>query len=138
MDLAYEDSHGRRVDHDIDSQSVKGPALDVGVKTIEKYAAVVESAATTVANGPLGVFERNGFDTGTRRVLESMAKSSGYTIIGGGHMVGLAAILGIDEKLSHVSTAGGAMLSLLSGQNLPGVEALVSAADRMRNQKSHS
>jgi len=46
--------------------------------------------------------------------------------------------LGIDEKLTHVSTAGGAMLSLLSGQSLPGVEALVRAADRMRNQKSHS
>ena len=138
MDLAYEDSRGRRVDHDIDSQQVKGPALDVGVKTIDKYSKTVEGAATAVANGPLGVFERNGFDAGTRRVLESMAKSSGYTVIGGGHMVGLASILGIDEKLTHVSTAGGAMLSLLSGQSLPGVEALVRAADRMRNQKSHS
>jgi phosphoglycerate kinase len=85
-----------------------------------------------VANGPLGVFERRGFDLGTRRVLESMAKNSGYTVIGGGHLVGLAAILGIDEKFSHVSTAGGAMLSLLSGQNLPGVDALIRAAARMR------
>jgi len=138
VDLAYEDSHGRRVDHEIDSQPVKGPALDVGVKTIEKYSEAVEDAATAVANGPLGVFERNGFDVGTKKILESMAKSSGYTVIGGGHMVGLASILGIDEKLSHVSTAGGAMLSLLSGQSLPGVEALVRAADRMRNQKVRS
>jgi len=138
VDLAYEDSHGRRVDHEIDSQPVKGPALDVGVKTIEKYSEAVEDAATAVDNGPLGVLERNGFDVGTKKILESMAKSRGYTVIGGGHMVGLASILGIDEKLSHVSTAGGAMLSLLSGQSLPGVEALVRAADRMRNQKVRS
>src|SRR5207253_3127175 len=68
-------------------------------------------------------------------VLEAMAKSNGYTVIGGGHLVGLASILGIDERFKHVSTAGGAMLSLLSGQNLPGVDALVRAAERMRNQK---
>jgi phosphoglycerate kinase len=88
-----------------------------------------------VSNGPLGVFEREGFDLGTRKVLESMAKCNGYTIIGGGHLIGLASILGIDQNFKHVSTAGGAMLSLLSGQSLPGVDALVRAAARMRNQK---
>jgi phosphoglycerate kinase len=135
VDLAYEDARGKRTDRNLESPSMKESALDIGVKTIEKYSKAVEGAATTVANGPLGVFERDGFDLGTKHVLESMAKSNGYTIIGGGHLVGLASILGIDERFKHVSTAGGAMLSLLSGQSLPGVDALVRAAERMRSQK---
>jgi phosphoglycerate kinase len=135
VDLAYGDARGRRTDRGIDAP-LKESALDIGAKTVEKYSKVVEGAATTVANGPLGVFERDGFDLGTKHVLEAMAKSNGYTVIGGGHLVGLASILGIDERFKHVSTAGGAMLSLLSGQSLPGVDALVRAADRMRTQKS--
>src|SRR5216117_46990 len=134
VDLAYGDTRGKRTDRGTDVAS-KESALDIGVKTIEKYSKAVEGAATTVANGPLGVFERDGFDLGTKKVLEAMAKSNGYTVIGGGHLVGLASILGIDERFKHVSTAGGAMLSLLSGQSLPGVDALVRAANRMRNQK---
>ena len=135
IDLAYGDSHGKRTDRSTDV-APKEIALDIGVKTIEKYSKAVEGAATTVANGPLGVFERDGFDLGTKQVLEAMAKSTSYTVIGGGHLVGLASILGIDERFKHVSTAGGAMLSLLSGQSLPGVDALVRAAERMRPEKS--
>jgi len=131
VDLAYGDTRGKRTDRGIDTP-LKESALDIGAKTVEKYSKVVEGAATTVANGPLGVFERDGFDLGTKQVLEAMAKSNGYTVIGGGHLVGLASILGIDERFKHVSTAGGAMLSLLSGQTLPGVDALVRAAERMR------
>ena len=134
VDLAYGDTRGKRTDRGIDIP-LKESALDIGAKTVEKYSKVVEGAATTVANGPLGVFERDGFDLGTKQVLEAMAKSNGYTVIGGGHLVGLASILGIDERFKHVSTAGGAMLSLLSGQSLPGVEALVRAAERMRDEK---
>src|SRR2546425_4677128 len=132
MDLAYEDKQGKRVDQPVNSPHIDEEALDIGSKTLEKYSKIVRGAATTVANGPLGVFERNGFDKGTKELLESMAESNGYTVIGGGHLVGLASIQGIEEKFSHVSTAGGAMLSLLSGQSLPGVDALVRAAMRMR------
>src|SRR2546423_1531020 len=136
VDLAYADTRGKRTDRAIDVP-LKESALDIGAKTVEIYSKVVEGAATTVANGPLGVFERDGFDLGTKQVLEAMARSNGYTVIGGGHLVGLASILGIDERFKHVSTAGGAMLSLLSGQSLPGVDALVRAAERMRNQKNN-
>ncbi len=132
LDLGYEDKQGKRVDQPINSPHIEEEALDIGSKTLEKYSKIVRGAATTVANGPLGVFERNGFDKGTKELLESMAKSNGYTVIGGGHLVGLASIQGIEERFSHVSTAGGAMLSLLSGQSLPGVDALVRAANRMR------
>jgi len=131
LDLAYEDKQGKRVDLPVTSRG-EGEALDVGSKTLEKYSKIIGGAATTVANGPLGVFERNGFDKGTKELLESMAENNGYTVIGGGHLVGLASIQGIEERFSHVSTAGGAMLSLLSGQSLPGVDALVRAATRTR------
>ena len=132
-DLGYDDGR-RRVDRPVDSSPAGTPALDIGAGTVEKYSKIVEGAATVVANGPMGVFEENGFDLGTRSILESMAKSDAYTVIGGGHLVGLASIHGIEERFSHVSTAGGAMLSLLAGQSLPGVEALVRAAKRTRSQ----
>lgn len=132
LDLAYEDKQGRRVDQPVSSPDIEEEALDIGSKTLEKYSKIVRGAATVVANGPLGVFERNGFDKGTKELLVSMVESNGYTVIGGGHLVGLASMQGIEERFSHVSTAGGAMLSLLSGQSLPGVDALVRAATRMR------
>ena len=133
LDLAYEDKQGKRIDQTVTSTRIdEEEALDIGSKTLEKYSKIVRGAATTVANGPLGVFERNGFDKGTKKLLESMAESNGYTVIGGGHLVGLASIQGIEDRFSHVSTAGGAMLSLLSGQSLPGVDALVRAAMRLR------
>jgi len=135
QDLAY-DEDGQRRDKTVDSAAGREPALDIGTKTVEKYSKILRDAATSVANGPLGVFEREDFDQGTRMILESMAESKGYTVIGGGHLVGLASILGIDDKFGHVSTAGGAMLCLLSGQNLPGVDALVRAARRMRASTS--
>ncbi len=133
MDFGYEEN-GRRIDRTIDSSPVNTPALDIGVRTVQKYSKIVGEAATVVANGPLGVFEKNGFELGTKSILDSMANSHAYTVIGGGHLVGLAAIHGIEQKFSHVSTAGGAMLSLLSGQTLPGVDALVQAAARVRSQ----
>ncbi len=135
IDLGYADRSGQRIDRPIDSNPAKEAALDIGTRTLEKYSKIVEGASTIVANGPLGVFERSGFDHGTRQILESMAKNNAFTVIGGGHLVGLASILGIEDKFKHVSTAGGAMLSLLSGQDLPGVEALVRAAARMRGSK---
>lgn len=136
VDLAYEDKQGKRIELPTNSPPSSGEALDIGSKTLEKYSKIVNGASTTVANGPLGVFERNGFDKGTKELLEAMADSNGYTVIGGGHLVGLASIQGIEEKFSHVSTAGGAMLSLLSGESLPGVDALVRAATRMRGASS--
>ena len=137
VDLAYEE-RGKRTDHAVDVAPSTDTALDVGKRTIEKYSKIIDGAATVVANGPLGVFERNGFDWGTKSILESIANVKGYTVIGGGHLVGLATIHGIESQFSHVSTAGGAMLSLLAGQSLPGVDALVRAAARTRGSANDS
>jgi phosphoglycerate kinase len=137
VDLAYA-MKGKRMDYPLSSLPNDGAALDIGTKTVEKYARIIEGAATVVANGPLGVFERDGFDLGTKTVLESIARNNGYTVIGGGHLIGLASMEGMEDKFRHVSTAGGAMLSLLAGQRLPGVDALVRAAARMRSEGLHT
>lgn len=132
-DMAYA-LKGKRMDYALDSLPNDGSALDIGMRTVENYSNIIDGAATVVANGPLGVFEREGFDIGTKTVLEAIARNSGYTVIGGGHLIGLAALEGMEDRFRHVSTAGGAMLSLLAGEKLPGVEALVKAAARMRNE----
>lgn len=121
---------GRRIDTPIAKLSHAGRALDIGLKTAEQFSEIVGESRTVVASGPMGVFEEEGFETGTKAVLESMAKSDAFTVIGGGHLSGYAGILGVSDKLSHVSTAGGAMLSLLAGNELPAIAALVEAAKR--------
>jgi phosphoglycerate kinase len=110
--------------------------LDIGHKTADHFADVVRRAKTVVANGPLGVFEKNGFDYGTRKILEAVSECDGYTVIGGGHLTGLASIMGIENQVSHLSTAGGAMLSLLAGEKLPVVDALERAVQRSRKAMS--
>jgi len=110
--------------------------LDIGRRTTQRYVEVINKARTVVANGPLGVFEKNGFDYGTRSTLEAIGKCDGYTVIGGGHLVGLASIMGMEDQFSHLSTAGGAMLSLLAGERLPVVDALERAAERYGSGKT--
>ncbi len=125
---------GKRIDTPVQKLSRAGRALDIGPGTAERFSRVINGSKTVVAAGPMGVFEQDGFEIGTRTVLESMANSDAFTVIGGGHLAGYAAILGIAGKLSHISTAGGAMLSLLAGQELPAIAALAEAAKR-HNEK---
>ena len=97
---------------------------DVGSRTVRQYSEMIMGAKTVVANGPLGVFEKKGYERGTRGVLEAMAKSRAFTVIGGGHMVAAAEEFGLADKMGHVSTGGGACISFLSGEKLPVVEML--------------
>ena len=123
---------GKRADTPVAKLPRAGRALDIGSKTAERFSEIISESKTVVAAGPMGVFEEDGFETGTKAVLESMANSDAFTVIGGGHLSGYAGILGISEALSHVSTAGGAMLSLLAGEELPAIAALVDAAKRRK------
>jgi phosphoglycerate kinase len=106
--------------------------LDIGTRTAEQFSNMIRNSKTVVASGPMGVFEQDGFETGTKAVLEAMANTDAFTVIGGGHLAGYAGILGIAERFSHVSTAGGAMLSLLAGEELPAIIALVQSARRFK------
>ncbi|MCK4223551.1 MAG: phosphoglycerate kinase [candidate division Zixibacteria bacterium] len=101
--------------------------LDIGPKTLESFSAELEKAKTVVWNGPMGVFEVNKFAAGTIKIAEELAEiteKGATTIVGGGDSASAVAKAGLKDKLSHISTGGGASLEFLEGKILPGVEAL--------------
>jgi len=113
----------------VDRESIPtGEAMfDIGPASVEEYRALIESARTVLWNGPMGVFEKPPFDVGTFAVARAMAVATdrgATTIIGGGDSAAAVAVAGLESKMSHVSTGGGASLEFLEGKELPGVAAL--------------
>jgi len=98
--------------------------LDVGPKAIETYRTVIAASKTILWNGPLGVFEFSNFAQGTKALGEMIAASDGYSLVGGGDSVAAVKKFGLGDRMSYVSTGGGALLELLEGKTLPGVAAI--------------
>ena len=99
-------------------------ALDIGPKTIENYAEIISGAKTVFWNGPMGVFEIDQFSRGTTKIAEAVANSDALSIIGGGDSVAAVYKAGVADKISHISTGGGASLEFVANETLPGIEAL--------------
>lgn len=98
--------------------------FDIGPATAERYAEIIANAKTIVWNGPMGVFEMPPFDAGTRRVAQAIADGDATSIIGGGDSAAAVELLGFADRVSHVSTGGGASLAMLEGQTFAAVELL--------------
>lgn len=110
--------------YDADAMAADKEACDIGPKTIELYAEAVKTAKTVVWNGPMGVFEIPDYAEGTKAVAEALANIDATTIIGGGDSAAAVNQMGYGDKMSHISTGGGASLEFLEGKALPGVEAV--------------
>lgn len=110
-----------------DGMPAKGMGLDIGPESAKKFCEIISKAQTVFWNGPMGVFEMPNFANGTRVVAECVAESSGVTIVGGGDSATAVEDFRLEDKMTHISTGGGASLQLVEGTPLPGIE----AADNM-------
>ena len=118
-----------KFDNDAPSKVIEGDipdgymALDIGPKSVEEFENVLKDAKTVVWNGPMGVFENPVLAKGTIAVAKALAETDATTIIGGGDSAAAVQQLGFGDKMSHISTGGGASLEFLEGKELPGVAA---------------
>ena len=119
---------GARVDIDV-GEIPNESIFDIGEKTIAFYANEIRNAKYIFANGPAGVFEDPNFAMGTEDVINAMSTSEGFTLIGGGHIAAATAGLGLEDQMSHLSSGGGACISMLAGKQLAAVEALKNSKD---------
>ena len=106
---------------------VEMEGFDIGPRTRKIYADEIAKAKTIVWNGPMGVFEIDAFATGTNAVAQAVAAVRGITIVGGGDSIAAVHKAGIADRITHISTGGGASLEFLAGRTLPGVAALTEA-----------
>lgn len=123
IDVAF-DANGRK-EIDIEELPVEAQLLDIGKKTVEKYSQIIKKADTIVVKGPAGVYEKDKFEIGTKLLLQVVANSKAFSLIGGGDTIAAIEKIGIDKKkFSYVSLGGGALITYLSGKPMPGIDIL--------------
>jgi len=113
------------------------PIFDIGAKTVEDYSKIIMNAKTIVVSGPMGVYENSNFSFGTKKILEEIAKSRAFSLAGGGHTIGALQEFGLSDRVSYISTAGGALTEFLMGKKLPGVVALEKRSIEHQDEHSH-
>ncbi len=123
---------GSRVELDVRDVNKGDMIYDLGPKTIEHYNKIISGAGTVFISGPPGYFEKEQFSYGTKALLEGVANSMATTIVSGGHLTLALKRYGLADKISHISTAGGALVLYLTGQKLPMIQSLEEAAKRSR------
>ncbi len=123
LDLAL-DNHGERMEIPISELPKNLRISDIGKETVDRFKEIIKKCGTIFAKGALGIFEEKNFSHGTVEVVKAIADSDAFSVIGGGHLVASARELDIEDKITHISSGGGASISLLAGYKLPAVEAL--------------
>ncbi|HIE18764.1 TPA: phosphoglycerate kinase [Candidatus Bathyarchaeota archaeon] len=126
IDVAVEVG-GKRKELPVKDLPTEYPIFDIGTETIEEYSEIIKEAKSIVISGPPGVYEREEFLKGTKGILEAVAESGAFSLVGGGHTVAAVQELGLNDKMSYISTAGGALIEFLMGSKLPAVVALEKA-----------
>jgi phosphoglycerate kinase len=129
VDMAV-DAKGKREEITVDELPTDYRICDIGEETIRKYGETIRKAKSIVLSGPVGVFENKDFVKGTRDLFEAIVDSKGFSLLGGGHTVAAVEELKLADKMSYVSTGGGALIEFLMGEKLPGVVALERAAKK--------
>lgn len=124
------DVDGRRVEVALRDMPEDGAVKDIGPKTSEEFSRIIMGSKTVFLSGPPGVFESNEFCKGTAELFDAIVESEAFCVIGGGHSSAAAAKLGIQEKMSYISTGGGALERLMLGKPMPVVEALKASAKK--------
>ena len=100
--------------------------LDIGPQTIERFRQAIDTAKTIIWNGPMGVFEISAFSRGTMEMARAVADSGAFSVVGGGDTIRAVEQAGVADKISYISTGGGAFMEFMEGKTLPGVAALES------------
>ena len=134
VDVAIE-QNGKRVELDIRELNKDDEIYDLGPKTIEHYGKIISEAGTVFISGPAGFFEKEDFGYGTKALLEVVAASKATTIVSGGHLSSALKKFGLVEKITHISTAGGALVRYLTATKLPMIKALEESAEKYKAKK---
>jgi phosphoglycerate kinase len=121
------DVDGKRKEIPVSKLPTEYPIFDIGAKTVENYAGLIDKAKSIVVSGPMGVYENKEFNYGTKKVFEAIANSKAFSLAGGGNTIAAIQEYGLTKKIGYISTAGGALIEFLMGKKLPGVVALENA-----------
>ena len=118
------DVNGKRKDITLNDLPTAYSMFDIGLKTVKKYTELLKTAKIIVLSGPMGVYEREEFSLGTKKIFEAIANSDVFSVVGGGNTLEAVKKLGLSDKISYISTGGGALMEFLTGKILPGVKTL--------------
>ncbi|ODS42035.1 MAG: phosphoglycerate kinase [Candidatus Altiarchaeales archaeon IMC4] len=123
VDVALNEN-GERIEIPVSELPKNFPIYDIGSQTIDNYFRIIKGSGTIFAHATMGVIEDEKFAIGTQKIIMAIAGSGAFSVLGGGHTIASARELGVDKRISYISSGGGAAVTLLAGEKLPGVEAL--------------
>ncbi len=127
--------NGARKELMVSQLNPEKPILDIGMKTISKYAEIISNSGTVIVSGPPGVYEKRNFEIGTKILFTELANSKALSIASGAHTITALELFGLRDKITHATSAGGALIKFLAGKRLPLFEALKRAAEKWRTSK---